>query len=219
MSLSNTCRNVVLFAKNLEETNMAAVPIRKMKDVKNIINYFLNKGNLRNYLLIVMGINTALRISDLLMVRWADVYDFKYKRFRKHLTLKEKKTGKRQSIVLNSAILSALNKYFLHVADKNLMGEEYIFANNRRSKDGKVKPISRQQAYRIINEAGEGSHTGYRVTCHSLRKTFGYHAWRNGVHVALLVEIYNHSGYEMTRRYLGIAQDEQDEVYLKIKLR
>jgi integrase len=114
--------------------------------------------------------------------------------------------------------LDGQNKYFTHIADKNLMEEEYIFANNRRGKDGKAKPISRQQAYRIINEAGVGSHTGYRVTCHSLRKTFGYHAWRSGVHMALLVEIYNHSGYEMTRRYLGIAQDERDEVYLKIKL-
>ena len=197
---------------------MAAVPIRKMKDVRNIINYFLEKGNLRNYLLIVMGINTALRISDLLMVRWADVYDFKYKRFCKHLALKEKKTGKRQSVALNDAIITALKKIFPHVPDKGPMGEYYIFANNRRSKDGTAKPISRQQAYRIINEAGVGSHTGYRVTCHSLRKTFGYHAWRSGVHMALLVEIYNHSGYEMTRRYLGIAQDERDAVYLKIQL-
>ena len=51
-----------------------------------------------------------------------------------------------------------------------------------------------------------------------VRKTFGYHAWKNGTPPALLMDVYNHSSYEITQHYLGIEQDERDEIYLKLEL-
>lgn len=35
---------------------------------------------------------------------------------------------------------------------------------------------------------------------------------------ALLMAIYNHSSYQITKRYLCIDQDDKDEVYSKIRL-
>ena len=52
----------------------------------------------------------------------------------------------------------------------------------------------------------------------ALRKTFGYHAWQQGTPPALLMNLYNHSSYQITKRYLGIGQDERDQVYLQINL-
>lgn len=49
-------------------------PIRKEEDLQRFRNYYLEKGKMRNYLLIVVGLNTALRIGDVLSLQWKDVY-------------------------------------------------------------------------------------------------------------------------------------------------
>ena len=78
------------------------------------------------------------------------------------------------------------------------------------------RPLSRSQAFRIIKKAATETLHDPHISCHSLRKTFGYHAWKQGVPPALLMEIYNHSSYTITKRYLGIAQDERDSIYMDI---
>ena len=56
------------------------------------------------------------------------------------------------------------------------------------------------------------------IGCHSLRKTFGYHSWKKGVPIAVLMELYNHSNQAVTKLYLGISQDDIDDVYRLVEL-
>ena len=77
---------------------------------------------------------------------------------------------------------------------------------------------NRSQAYRIVKTAAVHTTQEDCISCHSLRKTFGYHAWKQGTPPALLMDIYNHSSYRITQHYLGISQDERDEIYLKLDL-
>jgi len=188
---------------------MAATdPIRDRKQLHRLAEYWLKRGNYRNYALIVLGAHTALRIGDLLRLKWNDVYDAKIGEFRSHITLTEKKTGKQKAIALNPKAVEVLR---LHLTRRR---GEYIFAGNRRDE----KPISRVQAWRVIRAAAYAIKAAGRIACHSLRKTFGYFAWKMGILPAMLMEIFNHSSYEITRRYLGITQDERDNVYLKMAL-
>ena len=82
----------------------------------------------------------------------------------------------------------------------------------------KEQHLSRYQAFRLIKEAAAYAGLDANISCHSLRKTFGYHAWKQGTPPALLMNIYNHSSYQITRRYLGIDQNDKDEVFEKIRL-
>jgi len=77
-------------------------PIRDPKDIERLKRYFLNRGETRNYVLIVVGINLPVRISDLLGLKWKDVYNYRTDTFRSHLTLIEQKTGKKNVLMMNT---------------------------------------------------------------------------------------------------------------------
>jgi integrase len=88
----------------------------------------------------------------------------------------------------------------------------FLFAGNRKGK----LPIGRTQAWRIIKKAAAETGMSAHISCHSLRKTFGYHAWKSKAPVAVIMDIFNHSSFAITRRYLGVAQDDRDTVYKNI---
>ena len=184
-------------------------PIRDKKDLQAIADYFLAHGQIRNHALVVLGVCTALRISDLLCLRWDDVFDFGSGRVRASIEVIEKKTGKGKTVALNDAAVAALTLFADHAAR-----EGRFLIENAQTKQA----ISRVQAYRILQKASDALELENRVSCHSLRKTFGYHAWKNGASPVVIMEIYNHSSLAVTRRYLGVTQDDKNEVYLGLEL-
>jgi integrase len=180
-------------------------PIRSYEDVQKLKNYYLKREEYRNYLLVTVCLNTALRICDVLNLRWCDVLNNDGK-IKEHIRIVENKTGKTTLIKLNESIKSALLLYM----NKEAMGY-YIFENNK-------KPISRVCAFKVIKRGGRAIGLEYDISCHSLRKTFGYHAWKRGTPPVVLMQIYNHSNYEVTKRYLGISQEDKDGVYSEMML-
>ena len=111
--------------------------------------------------------------------------------------------------------MGALKEYkdFLKRKKCELESDTFIFPHTNKN-----VPITRTQAFRIIKEAADYCHISGIISCHSLRKTFGYHAWKQGVPPVMLVTVFNHSSFNITKRYLGIEQDDKDKIFKKIKL-
>lgn len=188
-------------------------PIKDKEKLEEMKNYYQKtKPNPRNYTLIVLGLNTAFRIGDLLTLQWKDVYQHEQAIPRSHIVLKEQKTDKLRIVPINHALYEALCSY--HQYCVQTLPEDYLFASTRN----KTTPISRYQAFRIIKEAATACGMEEHISCHSLRKTFGYYAWQQGTSPVLLMDLYNHSSFQITKRYLGIEQEERDSVFLNINL-
>lgn len=180
-------------------------PIRDKEDVRALAVFFLEKGELRNYALFMLGVHTALRISDILRLRWDDVYDFRTGEIIIEFPVVESKTKKPKTLALHDDAVKALK---MLAAEKAAPGR-FVIEN---AKTGKA--ISRVQAYRIIRAASDKLKFRKPVSCHSLRKTFGYHAWKDGVDHLLIMTIYNHSSVEITKLYICITDDAINKVYL-----
>lgn len=106
-----------------------AQPIRNLEDLKNFKNYYKEiHPNARNQLLVILGLNTALRISDLLTLRWEDVYNFSQNRWQEHIEIIEQKTGKTSCIYINHNIHACLQNYQAQLQkSKNLFSQRSIF--------------------------------------------------------------------------------------------
>lgn len=168
-------------------------PIRDKKQISSILAY-AKKENERDFIMLMTGFHTGLRISDILDLKVRDV------RNKKRVYLHEQKTGKSKPFVINKELGFYLNEYC-----KGKEPYEYLIC----SREGINKPITRQRAYQIVTEIG-GMFKLEGLGCHTLRKTFGYHHYMKYKDVVLLQRIFNHSKPSITLRYIGIEQEQID---------
>lgn len=169
-------------------------PIRDMDLIFDMAD-FLKARNYRDYVLFEFGIYTGLRICDILKFRVRDV------KGKEAVYIRENKTGKEKRFPINDELKPILTDFLRDRKDW-----EYIFKSPRFPN----QPITRQQAYNILSDAGKSIGVE-SVGTHTLRKTFGYHMYRQGVKLSVLKEIFNHSSEAVTARYIGINQDEKDK--------
>lgn len=183
-------------------------PIRDLSKLLEIKRR-LKRRNPRDYLLFTLGVNTALRVSDLLALRVKDVTnpDGTVKTF---LTLREKKTGKDKRIRLNESAREAIEFYLERV---NPEPSDWLFKSSRTG-----KPLTRVHAWRLLNEWAREVGIADRIGTHTLRKTWGYQARKAGVPLELIQAKLGHSSPAITRRYIGITADEIEDVEEKVNL-
>jgi integrase len=168
-------------------------PIRSKKKLREIVTY-LKRERERDYMLFFLGIHTGLRISDILQLRVRDV------KGKSHIANIEKKTKKTKKFKINDELKKELQTYC-----KNKESYEFLI----RSREGLNNPIDRVRAYQILREIGDIF--DMHISCHVLRKTFGYWHYMKNEDVRLLMYIFNHSSQRVTLRYIGIVQDELDK--------
>ncbi|MEI4616946.1 site-specific integrase [Bacillus cereus] len=171
----------------------AKEPIRSLEKINEMKDWLLRHSTYRNYFLFYFGINTGLRISDILRLRVKDV------RGKEMMKLKMEKTEHTVEVFLNPVLQREIEKYTKETADS-----DWLFPS--RVGD---KPITRQMADSILRKAAvacgiDKDHWG----THSMRKTFGYHYYKQEKDVYALMKLFGHQTQSETLRYIGIEQDE-----------
>lgn len=144
----------------------------------------------RNNLLFSLGINTGLRVGDLLQLRIEDV------KGKSSVKIREGKTAKARLVHLD-AIMADIAEYL-----EEQPSEGYLFPSQHTG-----KPMSTVQAYRLLKSAGERCGYDY-VGTHTMRKTFGYHYFQQTHDIVTLMIIFNHSSQNITKRYIGVEEDD-----------
>ncbi|WP_338754952.1 site-specific integrase [Bacillus sp. FJAT-52991] len=183
-------------------------PIRDKEKIE-AMKRILRASSIRDELLFTMGINTGLRISDLLSLKVGDVC--KQKNTVSRLEVREQKTGKVRLIVLSAKTCRLIQRY-IHRERPNASIDEPLFLSQKGG------AITRQHAYYVLNCAARYAGITERIGTHSLRKTFGYFAYKKGVDLAMIQKLLNHSSQAETLRYIGITQEQMDQVMMKLDL-
>jgi len=177
-------------------------PIREKRQLEGMKKY-LKGQNIRDYVLLVLGINSGLRISDLLSLNVEDV------KGKDRITIREQKTGKLKDFPLSDTCKKVIFEY--------LKGSGLSYGALFPSRKGD-KAISRVQAYRILSEAAKTVGIKEAIGTHTLRKTFGYWAYQQGIDITRIQKLLNHSAPSITLAYIGITKEELDNVYINLSL-
>lgn len=179
-------------------------PITEYEIIEDIKG-FLELSSERDLVLWCTGIYAPIRISDILPWKVRDV------RNKKYIYLTEQKTGNKQLFPFNDELRKVLDHYI-----KDKKDYEYLFASRQKNKSGIYGPISRQQAYNVLNKAAK--HFRLKtIGCHSMRKTFGYHYYQQTGDIVTLQEIFGHSHISITKRYIGLTQEMKDKAIKEFK--
>jgi hypothetical protein len=148
-------------------------------------------------LYILMGANTGLRVSDILNLTWEQVQE-------DMVTINEQKTGKKKTFKLNGTVRAALDKF-----DTDLSGN--IFISQKKT------VYRRQTINRLLKEVFAKEARKTNISSHSLRKSFGRRVFENNNEseksLTYLSELFNHSSVATTRKYLGLRQEELNDIY------
>ena len=174
-------------------------------DAMNLIRKLAKYNNYKMSLLIALGCFTGLRISDILALRWNQILGVD------EFTIIEKKTGKKRTLRLNPQLQKHIQECYEHIKPIGVKAPILV------SQKGTIFTI--QTINRILKDIKKK----YKVkiknfSCHSLRKTFGrqvYNMNSENSELALvkLMELFNHSSVSITKRYLGLRQEEILETY------
>ncbi len=178
---------------------------------KSLISKLERDGEYKFCLLIVIGVFTGLRISDLLQLKFNQFTGSEF------LNINERKTKKERRIKINSDLKDILERIKLKMDIKD--DDQFIFVNKYGT-----KPIDKSYVNVKLKELLHkyDIHLEGNVSSHMFRKTLGNRALKlnnySNESIILLMELFNHSSPVTTKRYLGVRNSEIESIYDSLKL-
>lgn len=158
-----------------------------------------NKNADRDVFLFLIGINSSLRMSDIVKLKKKDILS------SKNPLIVEQKKGKTRILYLSS-LQDLIQDY-----TKDLEPEDYLFPN---IKGGHLEVNTVYQMFQKVSKLLERDDIG----THILRKTFGYYYYKNTKDMVTPIEIFGHSSLKITKCSIGINKNEISETLLIFRI-
>jgi integrase len=171
-------------------------PIRDINDVEKIKEY-LESENIRNYLLFIIGINTAIKSNLILNLRLIDIVDERLS-IRSYIELENKK------YYINESIRFAIKKF---LQKKNMELDAYLFESQKTN-----LPINRSHLYKILKNVVMNCDIEMNIGNETLRKTYGYHYYYQTGNIKYLKEIFNKASTKTLFEYLGVEEGKSNRL-------
>lgn len=179
-------------------------PIESQEDLALMYKFLIKHGHTREAHLLIIGCNVALRISDLLQLTFVQLEKSKAQ-------LTEIKTGKGKLLTFNNAVFNHVKELKAFYKSKGIEPVYLFQSTSARVKQ--TSPVSPSWVNRKLSEAGEAAMLDYNIGTHSMRKTWGYNAYKRGTDLSQIQKALNHSSPATTLSYIGITKKKQDQLY------
>lgn len=245
-------------------------PFWNLEDIKNVVEWFEQNNEWDGYLITLLEMLLARRISDTISMRWSDLYYENGNQREEITTIEEQKTGKTVEVPITHMVFEVVDKYCekMHVNPMEHY-DEFIFEFKSKTewiaregnpvyaendlekwceflnkdlsdkrKENILKEFEKQKkkyktlgeylyyrvewadidkwhtnAYRnILNKAVVDCNIQYRISSHSLRKSFGY--WIHQLHpfdpdcLISLSKMFGHATIQQTLDYIGLTKEK-----------
>lgn len=184
-----------------------------MRDVKKMYNWLKENYTPREAECWLIGCNVALRASDLLSLRFDQI-----EHGQKKIVITEKKTKKHKEIPVTPVVREAVKRLREYYGSKKFYKSKvfepvYLFQSTSRRAYHLCQPICIQYLSYAYKHASRELGFDFNVNTHSMRKTFGYHAYEGGADIHYLQALFNHSNSHVTLRYIGVTKSTINQMY------
>ncbi|PGR83450.1 tyrosine-type recombinase/integrase [Bacillus cereus] len=170
-------------------------PLRTTKEIDDMLWAIgrTSRHSERNKFLFLLGINTGLRVSDLLNLKVRDLQSPLPR-------IREKKRKKKRTLFLEGI----WKEVQVYTAGKQKT--DYLFTSQKHDNS----PLSPVAVYQMLQKASELLERD-DVGTHTMRKTFGYHYYKKTRDIVGLMHIFNHSSEAETKKYIEILDEDLAE--------
>lgn len=176
-----------------------------MADVKRMYNWLNTNASPREAECFLIGCNVALRAGDLLSLRFDQMHGT-------HVVINEQKTGKRRQFPITKIVRQATARLKAYYESKNFEAT-YLFQSTSNRAKKLCQPICIQWLGLAYKRGARELNLNYNVNTHSMRKTWGYHAYERGEDILYIQALLNHSHQHVTLRYIGVTKTAIEQMY------
>lgn len=188
-------------------------------DNKQDLEIFENRLKEKNevfYLIWKVGVNLALRVSDVLKITVEDAKEYIETKVYK---ARDKKTKKYNLVKMNNNTLQALKRALEIREYSKVSGEnKYLFVGQGNRVSNSLTSISRQAVDKYFKKAADDENLKIQIGTHTMRKTWGRLAYKKGYRIEEIMKRLNHSSEGITLIYLGITNKHIDDIVADLEI-